>query len=324
MDIFFLMFVVAVFIAVILMIEGLYTTWNSTRGPEAKRIARRLQTMADGSGHRDVITIRKQRALSQSEGLERLLRRVPYIDTLDRLLQQAGAEYDAGKFLLVSLGCGLAGLIAGLLLPVPAVVSVGTAMAAAVVPMLLVTRRRRLRLRRIEEQLPDALDLMGRALRAGHALPVAIEMVGKEMAEPLAGEFRTVFDEVNFGVSMQDALNALASRVPGTDVGYFVVAVLIQRETGGNLTELLNNIAMIVRARFKLYGQVRTLSAEGRLSAWILGILPFALTGLLNLINPRFMTVLWTEPAGTKMIGGMLVLMAIGIVWMRSVIRIRV
>jgi len=166
--------------------------------------------------------------------------------------------------------------------------------------------------------------LLSRALRAGHALPSAIQMVGDEMADPIAGEFRIVFDEVNYGVSMQDALNNLSARVPGTDVGYFVVAVLIQRETGGNLTELLGNIATIVRERLKLFGQVRVLSAEGRLSAWILTLLPFVLAAMLNFIHPEFMKVLWTDPVGRNLLAGMAVFMLLGIFWMRKVIRIRV
>jgi hypothetical protein len=146
--------------------------------------------------------------------------------------------------------------------------------------------------------LPDAIDLMGRALRAGHAFPTALKMVGDEMAEPVGAEFRTLFDETNYGVSMQNALLNLVARVPSTDLQYFVVAVLIQRETGGNLAELLDNISAIVRDRLKLMGQIRTLSAEGRLSAWILGLLPFATAALINLVNPGFMKVLWEDPIG--------------------------
>src|SRR5207245_2988014 len=137
-------------------------------------------------------------------------------------------------------------------------------------PKCAVLCLRQRRLRRIDEQLPDALDLLSRALLAGHAFPSAIQMVADEISEPIAGEFRIVFDEVNYGVSMPDALNNLSARIPGTDVGYFVVAVLIQRETGGNLTELLGNIATIVRERLKLFGRIKVFSAEGRLSAWIL------------------------------------------------------
>jgi len=180
------------------------------------------------------------------------------------------------------------------------------------------------RLIKIEAQLPDALDLMSRALRAGHALPSAIKMVGEEMVDPIASEFSIMFDEVNYGVPIGDALKNLSVRVPSADVGYFVVAVQIQRETGGNLTEILGNIAAIVRERLKLFGQIRTFSAEGRLSAWILSLLPFGVAALVNFLNPGFMRVLWTDPAGNKLLFPMALLMVIGIFWMRKIIRIRV
>ncbi|OWW19097.1 type II secretion system F family protein [Noviherbaspirillum denitrificans] len=324
MDILFLMFAVAVFIAVILLFEGLFVTWNSTRGPAARRVTRRLQAMATESHGQAPVSIRKQRVMSSHPALQRALQSLPLAVRLDRLLQQAGATYDLGSFLIVSALCAAGAAIAVLLLPVPPFLALFAAAFAAILPLGWVTKMKKARLARIEEQLPDALDLLSRALRAGHALPSGIDMVAREMSDPIAGEFRIVFDEVSFGVSMQDALTALASRVPSNDIGYFVVAVLIQRETGGNLTELLGNIAQIVRNRLKLYGQVRALSAEGRLSAWILSLLPFAITGMLMVINPRLMQVLWTEPAGLKMLAGMGVLMVFGIVWMRKIIRIRV
>lgn len=325
MDFFFLMFAVAIFIAVILLIEGLFISWNSTRGPEAKRIARRLHAMSHGGREeRAEISIRKQRLLSRNESAQRMLVKFPKVATLDGALQQAGAQYDLGRFLAVSLLFGVAGAVAVLALPVPAVLAIAAGPVAASLPIFMLLHQRRKRLERIEEQLPDALDLLGRALRAGHALPAGIQMVADEMADPLASEFRIVFDEVNFGISMQEALNGLAKRVPGTDMGYFVVAVQIQRETGGNLTELLGNIASIIRDRLKLYGQVKAFSAEGRLSAWILSLLPFVLAAVMHLINPKLMKVLWTDPLGLNLLGGMLALMVAGILWMRKVIRIRV
>jgi tight adherence protein B len=174
------------------------------------------------------------------------------------------------------------------------------------------------------EQLPDALDLISRALKAGHAFPSGLQMVGEEAQDPIAGEFRIVHDEINFGVAVPTALANLANRVPSLDMRQFVIAVLIQRETGGNLTELLANISTLIRERLKLLMKVRVLSAEGRLSAWILCLLPFFLAGVINLINPRFMSVLWTDPMGLKMIYASLVMMAVGALWMRKIIRIRV
>jgi tight adherence protein B len=149
-------------------------------------------------------------------------------------------------------------------------------------------------------------------------------MVGEEAQDPIAGEFRIVHDEINFGVAVPTALTNLANRVPSPDMRYFVIAVLIQRETGGNLTELLGNISSLIRERLKLLGKVRVLSAEGRMSAWILCALPFALAGVINIVHPKFMAVLWTDPMGLNMIYAALVMMVLGALWMRKIIRIRV
>jgi tight adherence protein B len=185
-------------------------------------------------------------------------------------------------------------------------------------------RKRHKRMQQIEQQLPDALDLISRALKAGHAFPSGLQMVSEEAKDPIASEFGIVHDEVNFGVAVPTALTNLANRVPSTDMRYFVIAVLIQRETGGNLTELLGNISSLIRERLKLLGKVRVLSAEGRMSAWILCALPFVLAGVINLIHPKFMAVLWTDPMGLKMIYAALVMMMLGALWMRKIIRIRV
>jgi len=166
--------------------------------------------------------------------------------------------------------------------------------------------------------------LMARAMKAGHAFPSALQMVGSEMPDPIAFEFKIVFDEINYGISTQEALVNLTSRVPSTDLSYFVIAVLIQRETGGNLAELLGNISALIRARLKLLGTVRVLSAEGRLSAWILTLLPFGLGFVLQLMNPKFLSVLWTDPVGIKMVGVAASLMVVGIFAMWRIIKIRV
>jgi tight adherence protein B len=149
-------------------------------------------------------------------------------------------------------------------------------------------------------------------------------MCGDEMAEPMGRDFRILSDEMNYGVPAAEALQNLALRVPLPDVSYFVVAVMIQRESGGNLAELLDSISAILRARLKLLGEVRTLSAEGRLSAIILTALPFAVAGVVQAVNPGFLAVLWTDPAGLQIVGVALAAMGVGVVWMRSIIRIRI
>ena len=314
-----------IFLSVLLLVGGAYLAWQSARGPGAGRVARRLRAMNTATDDSiKTISITKERPLSLNPSLQALLEGVPGIQSLDRLLLQSGKSWNVGKF----LGFSFLGLLASFLFlsifSVPLYMRLGLMFLCTAMPYFLVSRTKAARLEKIEQQLPDALDLMGRSMRAGHAFPTALKLVGEEMSDPLADEFRTVFDEVNFGVSMSDALMNLAARVPSTDLRYFVIAVLIQRETGGNLTELLGSISAIIRDRLKLLGQVRVLSAEGRMSAWVLGLLPFGSAALMNIVNPEFMSVLYTDPAGQKMVGIALSLLVVGIFFIRKVIRIRV
>lgn len=325
MDALYYIFSTLIFIAVVLVIEGAYLTWNSSKGPEAERVARRLRVMSAGKhGGEQNTSIIKKRLLSQTPTLQRILLRIPRVAAVDRLLLESGLTWSVAELFGMSLLMFFLSFFAGGYFVMPLLLRLTLAGAAATLPFLYVARAKSKRLVRIEQQLPDALDLIGRALRAGHAFPTALKMVGDEMNDPLASEFRATFDEVNFGIAMQDALMNLATRVPNTDLRYFVIAVLIQRETGGNLAELLTSISAIIRDRIKLLGQVRVLSAEGKLSAWILSLLPFGAALMIQLTNPQFLEVLYTDPAGRMMLAFAGVLMLIGIFAMRKIIRIRV
>lgn len=317
-------FAVLLFFAVVLAVEGGYLWWSDVRGPEVRRVERRLRLMSAG-GHDDHATsVLKQRLLATSPGLQALLLRVPRVHRLDRLLEQSGLSWSVSQFLAWTALAPLGAVLVTSLVTTRWELLVAAALAAALVPLGIVLRSRARRLRRIEQQLPDALDLIARALRAGHAFPSALKMVGDEMADPIAAEFGATFDEVNFGMSLGDALGHLATRVPSQELKYFVVAVLIQRTTGGNLAELLDQISAIMRARQKLLGTIRVLSADGRLSAWILCLLPFALAAAIFALNPEFLRILWTDPAGTTLLATAGVLMVLGIVWMRRIVRIHI
>jgi tight adherence protein B len=320
MDTLYIATAFAIFVSVALLIEGLYLWWNARHGAQAKRVARRLQEMAPAASE-----LQKSMLLTQNQqAMPALLRNSRLVGSLSRLLAHSGSQISVIRFCLTSAGIGGATLAALLLTGVHVAIAAGIAIFACALPLLLALRRRARRQEQLEQQLPEALELMSRALRAGHALPTAVKMAADEIPEPLGGEFRILFNEVNYGVPMHDALKNLATRIPGSDVGFFVVSVLIQRETGGNLAELLDTISRIVRERLKLLSQVKVYSAEGKLSAWILSLLPFGLGGVLFLVNPKFMAVLWSDPSGLKMMGVVAALMAVGILWMRSVIRIRV
>jgi len=318
-------FIVLAFLAVVFLLEGMYLTWNAYKGPEAKRIERRLRAMSAGGAGGAEASILKQRLLSEAPLVQRWLLAVPRLHELDKLLQQSGSRWSVSGLLALMLASGVAAFVLASLLPLlhwtfALLIGIG----ASALPLLYILRKRHTRMRKIEHQLPDALDLISRALKAGHAFPSGLQMVAEETKDPIAGEFRIVHDEINYGVAVPTALMNLAQRVPSTDMRYFVVAVLIQRETGGNLTELLGNISTLIRERLKLLGKIRVLSAEGRLSAWILCALPFVLAGVINVVHPTFMAVLWTDPMGLHMIYAALVMMGLGALWMRKIIRIRV
>ena len=318
------LFVVLGFLAVVLFLEGTYLAWNAYKGPEAKRIEKRLQAMSAGAAGQRSTSLAKQRLLAKTAGLERLLLQIPRIHELDRLILQSGIRLNAAEFIGLTLLAAAGGAVAASLAGLPAFAVIAIGVAAGLAPFFYMQGAKHNRMIVLEQQLPDALDLMARAMMAGHAFPSALQMVGDEMLDPIAFEFRIVFDEINYGISAQEALTNLTTRVPSTDLNYFVIAVLIQRETGGNLAELLGNISALIRARLKLLGTVRVLSAEGRLSAWILTILPFALAFVLQIVNPKFLSVLWTDPIGLKMVGVAMCMMAVGIFAIWRIIKIRV
>jgi tight adherence protein B len=321
----FLVLAVLVFVAVLLLIEGLVGLWRTHRGATARRLQARLRALAGARDDMVETQYFKQRVLSELPALQRWLLKSRQVAALDASLLQAGMAWTVDRVLLACLVLGIAGWVGAIAFAHQRLLTGAiVAVALAVAPVVMVHVKRGKRLGRIGRQLPDALDLIARALKAGHAFSAALKMASEELAQPIAGEFRLVHDEINFGVAMQDALVHLSERVPLTDVRYFVVAVLIQRESGGNLTELLANLGRLIRERAKLLARVKVLSSEGRMSAWILGLLPFLLGGALYLANPKFMGPMFTDPLGIAMTQWLLLMMGCGMLVLRKLIRIRV
>ena len=325
MDLVFYGFAVLLFAACILMVEGVWLWWSGTHGSAARRINRRLRLMAArGEAGGERISILKQRRYARAPGLERLLRRVPQAAKLDHLLLQSGLSWSVAQFIGVTGALLLAALLllAAWSMPLPGALLLLSCAVSG--PCLSVLRARAARLKKIEAQLPEAADFLARALRAGHSFSNVLQMVGDELNEPISGEFKMAHEEINYGVPMNEALQNLAARIPLTDLRYLVIAVLVQRESGGNLAEVLVSIARIIRARLKLLGQVRVLSAEGRMSAWVLGLMPVVMIGVMALVNPQYIRLLWTDPSGIKLLWYAAGMVALGVVWMRNVIRIRI
>lgn len=318
-------FVILTFVAVVLAIEGGYQWWNARHGSAARRIESRIRSMsAGGNVQQERLSILKKRMLDESKPFDRLLLRMPRVHRLDLLIQQSGLDWTLPKLIMLSVVFAAFAWLALSFATLPQLAALPVALFAGCLPMMYVMRCRGKRMRKLERQLPDICDMIARALRSGHSFTSTLGMVGDEFPDPMGGEFRVTFDEVNYGVSLHDALMNLATRVPVQDLRYFVIAVLIQRETGGNLAELLDCISALIRERFKLFDKVRVLSAEGRLSAWILGLLPFGTAAVMALMNREFLSVLWEDPAGIRMVGTMLVSMLFGMFWIRRIVRIRV
>lgn len=325
MDYVFYAFAVLLFAAVILMVEGGWLLWSETRGGGALRIARRLRVMSGGTDSEGgTISILKRRRYSASDALDSALQRLRLAHAIDRLLMQAGVNWMVAQFLAASLSLLCAAALVTHSWDTPLLLTWTLLLGGAGLPYGVLRRARAKRLGKIEQQLPEAADFLARAMRAGHSFTNVLQMVGSELPEPLSGEFRIVHQEINYGVPMGEALHSLAERVPLTDLRYMVIAVLIQRESGGNLAEILGNIGHIIRERLKLLGQIRVLSAEGRISAWILGVLPFAVTAMMYFTNPEYISMLWTDPDGVTLLYYAAAMITIGVLWLRKLIHIRV
>jgi tight adherence protein B len=241
--------------------------------------------------------------LSDIPLLDSLLRERGWLTgRVQRLLVEADVKMTVGAFLLTILCAGAVGWSLGFFVIGFLVAGVLLAALLAALPYLYVKRKRTVRLNTFEEQFPEAIDLISRALRAGHAFTTGLSMVADEIPAPVGAEFRRLYDEQNFGMSLPVAMKNMATRVPVLDAKFFVTAVLTQRESGGNLSEVLDNLASVMRERFKLRRQIRVISAHGRISAWVLSCLPPALAGVLFLMSPNFMRVLIDDPIGVRLI----------------------
>ncbi|MCP3023401.1 type II secretion system F family protein [Cupriavidus basilensis] len=318
-------FVLSLFAAILLLATGIYQWWRGRHSQTARRLSQRVQAaMLNSAGHGRDSGILKQRVLSESPELARLLRQLPHSATFDRMLLQSGLDWSIGRLALLTVALPVIAACMGALLGLPQLALLMLIAGFAALPLLHVRRCRAKRLRKLEQQLPEAADLISRALRAGHSLSSALSMAGDELPAPIGIELGMVFREINYGVPMSDALAGLTDRVPIEDLRYLVIAVLIQRESGGNLAEILDNVGTIIRKRLQLLDKVRVLSAEGRLGAWILTLLPPAVCGLLYVINPGLTATLWTDPNGIRLLWASAAMTMFGVIWMRQIIRIHI
>ena len=269
--------------------------------------------------------LRKSERLSDVVQLNSVLGHMGRVTApLQRDLMQAGLTKLTVGTLLLSAAClGLAGYVVVRMLTYNTMLGIGAGLALTFVPFMYVRVMKSRRLRKFEEQFPEAIDLVGRALRAGHAFTTGLAMAAEEIPAPVGEEFKLLYDRQNFGMAMPDAMKAFAARIPLIDARFFVTAVLTQRETGGNLGEVLDNLASVIRERFKVKRQVRVLTAHGRITGWVLAGLPPALAAAMFVIAPGHLAILTGDPLGVQMIIGALVLQVLGTLIIRKLVNIR-
>jgi tight adherence protein B len=244
--------------------------------------------------------------------------------SLATLIEQSGVQTTPSAIMLMMVLAALAsGILCMLFIKVP-IFWIIAALGGSFFPYIWLRYKRTQRLKKFEEQFPEALDLLSRAIRAGHAFQTAMGMVADEMPAPVGVEFKKAFEQQNFGLPLRDVLDQMAERVPILDVKFFVTAVTIQRETGGNLAEILDNLAHVVRERFKILRQVRVHTAHGRFTGYVLLALPASLAIALTFINPEHMNLLFTERMGQMMILGAIVMQCAGFLWIKKIIKIEV
>jgi tight adherence protein B len=295
----------------------------------ARRLDQRLRDVSTDGSDADPKaaggeTVLEHKLEGPLPGMDRLVSGTGAGKRVARLIEQSGVRTTPSSLALISLiSAASAGMIVFLFVP-QRFAPLAAACLGGFLPIAWLMHKRSSRLKRFEEQFPEALDLLSRAIRAGHALQTALGMAADELPDPVGPEFKKTFDQQNFGLPLRDALNEMAARIGILDVRFFVTAVLIQRDTGGNLSEILENLAHVVRERFKIRRQVRVHTAHGRFTGYVLLALPAALAIALSFINPEHMQTLFHERMGQMMLMGAIVMQTIGFIWIRQVIKIEV
>jgi tight adherence protein B len=317
-----LIFIAMVFIAVFLLVTSVIVP---TAGSDA-RTARRLRGRVNAALERSATggaSIANEKLLHRFTPLERRIESLPGMGHLGQLIEQSGRAVPAYRVAILMAALAGAGFLLLMLFTRDPLVSLLFSALLAWSPVLRLQIERRRRLARFEEQLPEALEIMGRALRAGHPFSETLKLVSEEMTAPIAQEFGKAFADINYGVSVSDAFHVMLARTPSLSLMTVITAVLVQRESGGNLAEILDKIAAVVRSRFRFQRRVKTLSAEGRLSAWILVMMPFALAALMTVFSPSYLPMLVKDPTGRTLITVAFAMIIVGIFWIRRIIRIQ-
>ena len=317
-------YLVMVFGAVFLLSQGLIVPAFGDNRRAEKRVRQRLADISSHAQRQAIRSLLRDKYLFTLSPFERKLESLPGMESLNRWMEQAGLHMPAYRLVLISAGLALCAALGLWTTTRQLPATVLATLLAAWLPFLKVKRDRAKRIALFEQQLPDAVDVVKRALRAGHPFSEALSLVSEEMEGPVAREFELTFADLNYGNDVRGALLGLLERVPSMTVTALVTSVLVQKETGGNLAEILDQLSRLIRGRFRFYRKVRTLSAEGRMSAWILALVPFVLFAVVWITTPSYLPTLVEQPLGRKLITGATAFMFVGILWIRRIIRIEV
>lgn len=319
-----MIFVAMIFVTVFLLAQGLVLPVFGESAKTRKRLLKKLnqiQAATEGDAYSSLLREKYLRRLSP---WEQQLERLPAMEALAAKIEQAGKKYLAYRVILLAvvLAVGAAALawITTRMMMAPVIAGV----IGAYLPFMMISQQRAKRMAKIEEQIPDAIDTMTRALQAGHPFNATLRMIAEDLEDPIAGEFELTFGDINYGNDLRRAMLGLLARVPSVTMMALVTSVLVQRETGGNLAEILKQISGVVRGRFKLHRKVKTLTAEGRMSAWVLACVPLVLFAAISVTSPDYLPMLTQDPRGHRMIIYGVISAVIGILWIRRILRIEV
>jgi tight adherence protein B len=315
-------FVLLVFVAVVLLLQGTMVPVFSNSRQMSKRIQARLQRLADDSGGPEFTSLLREKYLKDLSSFERALESLPAMERLSRMIEQSGRETPAYRVVLLSLVLSVAAALLCWITTRWWQIALAGAFMGLVLPYFIVMRARAKRFARFEEQMPDAVDMIQRALKAGHPFSQCLKLVAEDMEAPIAREFEITFADLSYGNDPRRALFALLQRVPSISVTALITAVLVQRETGGNLAENLARISAVIRGRFRFQRRVKTLSAEGRMSGWILAMTPIVLFALMWMMHPDYIARLTDHPQGSTLISLAVGMGAVGILWISRLVRI--
>ena len=318
------LFILMVFVTVILLSQGLVVPAFGESAKTRKRLQKRISDIEAAGEDEELSSLLREKYLRTLSPFERRLESLPAMEALACRIEQAGHKMLAYRLVILSVFLGITSLLCSWLYFRTPMVATVIAAIVAYLPYMKINMDRVKRMQDFEEQLPDAIDTMKRALRAGHPLGASLKLVAEELDDPVAEEFERTFNDINYGNDVRRAMMGLLSRIPSVTVMQLVTAILVQKETGGNLAEILEKISVVIRGRFKLQRKVKTYSAEGRMSAIVLASVPLVLFVTLWFVTPDYLPVLLHDEGGQKMLMYGFFSAVVGILWIRKILRIEV